>query len=377
MRPKAVLAAVLCLALPAACRAPGPPSAAPAAAPPGPLQPPPGVPGRVHRVVPAESLLQVLVFRAGPLAKAGHNHVVASHEVEGWIALAEDPGRSSFALRVPVASLAVDEPQLRAALGPEFPPELPPSAREGTRANLLGPAVLDAARYPEVVVRGTSLEIGPGGDAHATLRIDIRGHTRSVRVPLRYAVEPERLTVRAEFPLTHAQLGLMPFSALLGALQVDETLQVRVRLVGLAANGAHDRSAGTRVRWRTPPPCLHAGLIERPQRFSNWWYGPYVSSTAAPIAMGHALKARAMQCIDRGSSTRARSGVQQAACQQSLQIAPSVGNDINDHAILYDAVDDAVGLEEDLAVLADAERLKLSWHRTSLGVGCERICESQ
>lgn len=245
MRPKAALLAILCAGLVAACRAPAPgPESAPGPQParpvavPCPPAPPPGVVGRLHCIVPGESLVQILVFRAGPLAKAGHNHVVASRDVAGWVALADDPARSSFELRVPVSSLTVDEPGLRAALGPEFPPELPQSAREGTRGNLLGPAVLDAARHPEIVVRGAGPEIGPGGDAHVTLHIDIRGRTRSMRVPLRHAMGTEGLSVNAAFPLTHAQLGLTPFSALLGALQVDETLQLRVRLTARPAPSA-------------------------------------------------------------------------------------------------------------------------------------------
>lgn len=238
MRPKVVLLAVLCAGLLASCRAPAPgPEPAPGRAPTGPAATPlpaplapPAVAGRLHRIVPGESLVQILVLRAGPLARAGHNHVVAARDMAGWVALAEDPARSSFELHIPVTSLTVDERALRAVLGPEFPPELPQSAREGTRGNLLGPDVLDAAHHPEIVVRGSGLETRSGGDAYAMLHIDIRGRTRSVRVPLRYAVEPERLSVNAEFSLTHAQLGVTPFSALLGALQVDETLQFRVRL---------------------------------------------------------------------------------------------------------------------------------------------------
>ena len=51
---------------------------------------------------------------------------------------------------LPVASLTVDEAELRAAQGVDFAADVPDSAREGTRRNMLGPAVLDAEHYPQI-----------------------------------------------------------------------------------------------------------------------------------------------------------------------------------------------------------------------------------
>src|SRR5262245_7596001 len=83
---------------------------------PGP-QGPPEVPrheGRPYDVVASESLLTILAFRGGALAKAGHNHVIASHDVSGTIYVPDDVLRSTFELHVPVAQLSIDEPGLRA-----------------------------------------------------------------------------------------------------------------------------------------------------------------------------------------------------------------------------------------------------------------------
>ena len=38
---------------------------------------------RKYQVVPAESLLQILVYRGGAMARLGHNHVIASHQLSG------------------------------------------------------------------------------------------------------------------------------------------------------------------------------------------------------------------------------------------------------------------------------------------------------
>src|SRR5262245_40217049 len=59
-----------------------PPAVGVPAAPPGSPQTPRHE-GRPYDVAPSESLLTILAFRGGALAKAGHNHVIASHDVSG------------------------------------------------------------------------------------------------------------------------------------------------------------------------------------------------------------------------------------------------------------------------------------------------------
>src|SRR6476659_7674220 len=68
---------------------------------PGSLQPRPE--GRPYDVEPRESLLSILAFRGGALAKAGHNHVIASHDMNGTIYVADEQSRSTFEVHVPVA----------------------------------------------------------------------------------------------------------------------------------------------------------------------------------------------------------------------------------------------------------------------------------
>src|ERR1700687_4874517 len=63
----------------------------------------------VFKVEPAQSLVVIEVYRAGSLAKLGHDHVVASHDVGGYIAT--DDNRADLYVRLD--TLAVDEPDLR------------------------------------------------------------------------------------------------------------------------------------------------------------------------------------------------------------------------------------------------------------------------
>jgi len=181
--------------------------------------------------VPGESLLTVLVYRGGPLARAGHNHVIASRDLEGVIHYAPtEPTRSTLVASLPVARLTVDEPELRAQEGPDFSSEISESAREGTRRNMLGDALLQAGRHPSVLLRSQRLEAVPGGMI-AHVRVTVCGRESLLAVPVRYAVDAGELRAEGELTVRQTDLGLEPFSVLMGALQVQDEMKIRFRLV--------------------------------------------------------------------------------------------------------------------------------------------------
>jgi polyisoprenoid-binding protein YceI len=184
-------------------------------------------------------LLTILVFRGGALAKAGHNHVIASHALTGTIYVPAGLARSSFEVHFPVAELTVDEAVLRAKEdGADFPPDVPASAKDGTRRNMLSGALLDAEHYPEIVLRSERLEpVAGGSDGRwlAHIQITVRDRSRSFAVPVRYENQADGIVISGDLPLKQSDLGLTPFSALLGALQVVDDMKVRFRIVARAA----------------------------------------------------------------------------------------------------------------------------------------------
>lgn len=183
-----------------------------------------------YRVDTEASLLQLYVYRAGPLARLGHNHVVASRDLQGTIWYRDRQGRSAFRISLPVAELTVDEPRLREAAGDDFPGEIPSEDVEGTRRNMLGEAVLDAARHPELTAELVTVE-GSGEALTATAALTIRGRRRVVDFPVQLRVDEDRLVATGETTVTHAALGLEPFSVMGGALSVAEEIGVRYRVV--------------------------------------------------------------------------------------------------------------------------------------------------
>lgn len=198
--------------------------------------------GQPYDIVAADSLLTLRVYRSGALASAGHNHLIASHALAGTIYVPGELLKTSCEVRLAVAELTVDEPQLRAQEpAGDFPPEVPQSARDGTRRNMLGSALLAADDYPEVVLRAERLAPATAaapGTLIAYLDAQVRDQHRTISVPIVWELAGDTLTVTGETALRQSELGLTPFTALLGALAVQDEMQVRFRIVARAAGGA-------------------------------------------------------------------------------------------------------------------------------------------
>jgi hypothetical protein len=181
---------------------------------------------RELHVVAEESLLQILVHRGGAMARLGHNHVIASHELSGTVYLTDDALQTRFDISFPVNDLTVDEPALREQAGPDFPPNVPQSARDGTHTNLLSDALLDGTRFPAIRLRATDvIEAADGYDMG--VEITIKDQVRTIRVPVSVERREGVLKASGEFPLRQSELGLKPYSLAMGALVVLDDMIVR------------------------------------------------------------------------------------------------------------------------------------------------------
>jgi polyisoprenoid-binding protein YceI len=181
------------------------------------------------KVDPAASLLQILVYRGGVMARLGHNHVIASRQLEGTVYVTPDPLATRFDLSFPVDALTVDEPALREAIGPDFPPDVPQSARDGTRVNLLSEALLDGVHHRVIRLRATDVRAAANG-YEVDVQVDFKGSNYSLRVPVTVSREAGALVASGQFPLRQSDLGLEPFSVAMGTLVVLDDMQVRFRL---------------------------------------------------------------------------------------------------------------------------------------------------
>jgi hypothetical protein len=195
-----------------------------------PEDPFPQMVGTRFRVIPAESLVKIKVFRGGRLASFGHNHVITSRELGGEVLVTEELAGAKASLYLPVASLVVDDPVYRKEAGEGFEYPLEEKDREATRSNMLGERLLNGAGYPDILVRVLELQDAEAG-MQAKLQITVLDTTTVKQVPVEFSLDDCTLSVNSSFELTHAELGLEPFSVLGGMLQVQQPIQVAVEVV--------------------------------------------------------------------------------------------------------------------------------------------------
>jgi polyisoprenoid-binding protein YceI len=190
------------------------------------------LPARNYRIDENQSELRVLVYRAGPLARFGHNHVMVNRAIRGSVN--QDPaGASMFSLTVPVAGFVVDDAQARRDEGPDFAGDIPDDAKSGTLRNMLSTAVLDAAEFPSIAVE--SVAVSGSEDASgmlmATVAIRVAGHESNIDVPFTLESDSRQLSANGSLELRQSALGLIPYSLMLGALQVQDALTVKFKIV--------------------------------------------------------------------------------------------------------------------------------------------------
>jgi hypothetical protein len=166
-----------------------------------------------------QSLVAIDVRRGGPLAGLGHDHVVASRDVQGYVL----PAAGRADLFIPLALLTVDEAALREESGMGKPPSA--EAVEGTRRNMLD-RVLEAERYPFALV-GVRQQDGNA----MRVSITLHGHTRDFLSRARIERTPGKMTISGELTIAQSDFGITPFAVLGGALQVQDKLALRYRIV--------------------------------------------------------------------------------------------------------------------------------------------------
>ena len=187
----------------------------------------------VYEINTARTLVQIHAFRDGPMARFGHDHVVASRNVRGFIFVAPEEADKSVNveadLYAPLAAMSVDEPDLRSAAG--FDTEISDSAREGTRANML--ASIEAGQFPHVTLNiKAKLEsrVVQNIDIVLTATIALHGASRTLETPVRISIDDQTLRAEGTLSIVQSEFGIEPYKALGGALSVRDRLDLQFML---------------------------------------------------------------------------------------------------------------------------------------------------
>ncbi len=187
---------------------------------------------RLYRLAPAQSKLHILVYRAGAMAQLGHNHVVSSNTLSGYVWLHDSLPRSGFDIVMPVNELIVDEPGSRTEEGADFPLNVTEEGRVGTRRNMLLPTALDGEHYPMIRLHSLAVS-GNRNTPQVKAQITIKDQTREVVVPVQLQSSAQSLRAIGQFAIRQTEFGLAPQSAMLGALLVQDELTIKFELVAL------------------------------------------------------------------------------------------------------------------------------------------------
>lgn len=180
----------------------------------------------IFEVVKAESEIRVLVYRGGLLGGFGHNHVISTSDVVGRIEIDDDPAASCVELKIAVDQFKVDVEAIRLEEGEPFRKTVSEDDKSSTRKNLLGAKLLDSARFPDITILSQSWS-GEFPDILVNSEITVKDQTNAVQFPASVSASVDQIVVTGSFAVTHEQLGLKPFTALLGGLRVRDDIQIK------------------------------------------------------------------------------------------------------------------------------------------------------
>jgi polyisoprenoid-binding protein YceI len=188
------------------------------------LGPSAGSAGDVYRVDPASSEILVQVGKAGLFKFAGHTHEVAAPIGEGRIeADAADLSRSSVTLTFQASALRVT--------GKGDPPEDVPKVQEA----MVGPKVLDAPRFAQIVFTSRKVSGRAVGETAFELQVEgelaLHGVTKALNVPVRIDKAADgTMTATGKTVLKQTDFGIKPVSVA-GVVNVRNELDLSFRVV--------------------------------------------------------------------------------------------------------------------------------------------------
>ncbi|MCB9544637.1 MAG: YceI family protein [Myxococcales bacterium] len=169
--------------------------------------------------------VDVRIYKAGVASGLAHDHVLRAGQLTGT--LVYDPAEKrlvSVRFTVDARSLQVDPGRVRHQYG--LPDDVDDDDRAQIAQNMRGPDQLAVDRYPTMTFESTGATAAPDGRIELAGRLTIRGQTRDVRLPVAIWATEERLQGKGELRIRHADFGIKPYEAALGAIRNQERIDL-------------------------------------------------------------------------------------------------------------------------------------------------------
>ena len=185
-----------------------------------------------YAIEPSRSEIAVTVFKAGVASALAHDHVVRATRWQATLEVTPDPVALAADVRVDATALEVDEPDARARHGLDGPPS--GGDRAQIRATMLGADQLDVAQHPEIRFTASVLERDGEGFRLAG-ELALHGRTKRVALPLAIERDGDAFTARGRVRVKQSDFGITPYSAFLGAVRVQDEVEIAFTLVAVPA----------------------------------------------------------------------------------------------------------------------------------------------
>src|SRR5262249_17466861 len=162
----------------------------------------------VHPIDTTQSKMHVFAFKSGLFSGFADNHDVEAPIVVGTID--ESASRVKF---------VVDVRQMKV-----LDPKLSPDKRQQVQERMLGPEVLDSARFPQITFESTKVE--PAGQDQ--LLVDGRLFLRGVTRPVSATVRKQDGRYVGTCTLKQRDFGIAPISIAGGTVKVKDELKIEL-----------------------------------------------------------------------------------------------------------------------------------------------------
>ena len=180
----------------------------------------------LYKVDSANSIVRIKVLRGGAMAKFGHDHIVASRDIQGYLLLGDDNScRADF--YAPLNQLIVDDPVLRDQASLVTTPSEKDIA--GTKTNML--ISLEAEEFPFVQLQSLDCAGVMDGQPVAT-NIGLHGIFQEQQLIMAVAQPSSNsFVISGSFAILQTDFGIEPFSVFNGLLKVEDRLEISYQLL--------------------------------------------------------------------------------------------------------------------------------------------------
>ena len=155
------------------------------------------------------SKLTVFVYKEGMFAFAADNHEVSAPIASGSL---DDASHT--------VDLAIDATKMQV--------QIPPARRDQVEANMLGPQVLDVAKYPQITFHSTKIEAADPDHWTVTGELALHGQTRPITLQI---VRTDPSTFTGSVTVRQTDFGITPIKLVGGAVRVKNDVKVEFTIV--------------------------------------------------------------------------------------------------------------------------------------------------